>query len=382
MGSQNVSKARLLFVLSNDYGELSNAMYLTMGCSFQVMLLMPDRLFAVNANTLGARTGRYGSIQDVIDAVDRERPDIVFLFSGYLYAINNLLGIEAVEALVRSLRGRGQRLVTSDPFLGILAELDLSTFSDKHPRQGWLVDHFGRLFRLLRDIPHLYLVRADEFARTPSASFFNPRLLIRPSTLAAFSQKLVDQVRIDPGRRQWVFVMSLEDYGGQVARFGQGRYDDLLIYLLQDTVRAGRQPVLIAPQECITSIRSTAPGIDGLIRLPFCGFEVFRRLLLGGEYVFYWNIFSNTIPARVVNHLPVFFFDPGHMVHAIPPLFERGMRRYYCGAELPYVDQCGGLISEALATLAAHQDDALQAAREKFRQSPTPEEMVASLLQS
>ena len=53
-------------------------------------------------------------------------------------------------------------------------------------------------------------------------------------------------------------------------------------------------------------------------------------------------------------------------------------------ATLPptFLDQRQGLSLAALATLAAAPDHSLREAREHFGRSPTPEEMVVTILQS
>lgn len=380
MVDPGASRAKLLFVLSNDYGELANAMYLLMGYEFRPVLLMPDRLFAVNRDNLPVPTARYSTLQDVLATVERERPDIVFLFSGYLYAINNIFDLQTVEKLVRELRNRGQRIVTSDPFLGAMAEVDASTFSDRHPRKQWLTDHFARLFQILREVPHLYLFDATAFPRTKSVSFYNPHILLRPDDLAESERTLAGRIGINPAKKHWVYVLSLEDYGGQVARHGRAKFDEMLMGTLQQTAQEGRQPVLVGPDVALGAIRGRVPAIDDLVLLAFCSHEVFRASLLGAEYAFYWNIFSNSIPARIANHLPVFFFDPGHMVHAIPPLFELGVKHYYAGAALTYLDQRQELRSAELASLAAGQEHIFREARERFRWSPMPDAMVEQIL--
>lgn len=373
-------RARLLFLLSNDYGELATAMYLLMESEFRPVLLMPDRLFAVNGESLLVPAYRYTSLREVTETIEREQPDIVFLFSGYLYAVNNIFDIETTETLVRDLRKRHRRIVTSDPFLGIMSEISAHTFSDWHPRKQWLTEHFSRLYRVLADVTHLYLINAEAFAHTRSVSFFNRSIIRPPSTFTDCERKLSGRISLAPGRKRWVCVLSQEDYGARVARHGRARFDDMLTNTLLQTARAGRQPILVAPEACIASIQGRGPSIDGLVLLPFCDYGLFEALLLEAEYVFYWNIFSSSILARAINHLPVFFFDPGHMVHAIPPLHELGVKRYYPGAALTYLDQRRGLNAVELAILAAEQEDTLRDARENFERSPTPEEMVEKLL--
>ena len=374
-------RAKLLFVLSNDYGELATAMYLLLGSEFRPVLLMPDRLFAANGNSLPFAAHRYASLREVTETIDREQPDIVFLFSGYLYAANNIFDVETTEALVRDLRSRHHRIVTSDPFLGLMSEIGAQTFSDRHPRKQWLTEHFSRLSRVFADVTHLYLINTQAFARTQSVSFFNGHIILPVSAFAECERKLSGWMRLAAGRKRWVCVLSLEDYGAQVKRHGRARFDDLLINTLQQIARAGRQPILVAPEACLASIQGTGPSIDGLVLLPFCGYDLFEALLLEAEYVFYWNIFSNSILARAINHLPVFFFDPGHMAHAIPALYDLGMKRYYPGAALSYLDQRLKLNPAELAVLAADQEHTLREARENFGRSPTPEEMVEKILQ-
>ena len=140
---------KLMFVLSHDYGELFRATYLLAGYEFQSVFLMPERLLAVNRGGLPGPALAYRSFVDVFEAVDVERPDVVFLFSGYLYTINNLFHVDTVQALVRKLRERECRLVTSDPFQGILADVDDSTFSDAHPRKAWLTWLFIHIYYLI-----------------------------------------------------------------------------------------------------------------------------------------------------------------------------------------------------------------------------------------
>ena len=81
------TRPRLLFVVSNDYGELSGAMYLAMGGAFEVAMALPPRLHGANERGLGYRSYRYQSVEDVMGIIGRERPDVVLMFSGYLYAV-------------------------------------------------------------------------------------------------------------------------------------------------------------------------------------------------------------------------------------------------------------------------------------------------------
>ncbi|HYL18592.1 MAG TPA: hypothetical protein VEV20_07915, partial [Burkholderiales bacterium] len=172
-----MAEPKLLFVLSNDYGELSNALYVLRGTRLDAMLLLPERLFDANRDTLQVPARRYTSPADVLAAVDREQPDVVFLFSAYLYAINGIFDLGAGAALLDELRRRRLRVVTSDPFLGLLLEQRGAQFSDRHPQQQALEGHFARLAARLADVAHLYLAPADDLAGAHKVALFNPQII-------------------------------------------------------------------------------------------------------------------------------------------------------------------------------------------------------------
>ena len=374
-----MAEPKLLFVLSNDYGELSNALYVLRGTGLHAMLLLPERLFDINRATVQVPTQRYTIAADVLAAVDREQPDVVFLFSAYLYAINGIFDIGAVEALLGELRRRRLRVVTSDPFLGLLLERQGALFSDRHPQQQALEAHFARLAAQLTNVTHLYLTPADGLAGARKVALFNPQIISdAPSTQRG--QRLAARIGIDLRRPRWLFVLGSEDYAAQITRLGRESLDAVLLSRLEDAAQAGRQPVLIAPQPCVDALARSGRTVDGLVALAFCGYDLFVDLLLEAEYVFYWNVLSNSLLARLANRLPAFFFDRGHLAHAMPALLHLGLKTYFPGAELALLDQRQRLTAAALAPLAAAQERALEAAFDNLRRSPTPRELIDRLI--
>ena len=381
MAEKSVRRARLLFVLSEDFGELANAMYLVRGQEFDPVLLMPGRLFVLHRDRLDVRTRAYSTTGDVLTAVDQERPDLVLLFCGYLYISNDIMSVGDLENLIRELCARGCRLVTSDPFLGLLARLDADTFGN-HPAKRELTEVFSRLFALLKPFPHLYLVNPRGTTGTTNVAFFNPHIIVPPAAVASFAKAIHEELGADPSRRRWLFVLSHEDYGVQMMHHGRDRFADILAGMLRQTLAAGRQPVLVGPPACFAALQSRAKGIDGLMALTFCPYDLFLALLLEAEYVFYWNVFSNSVLARAANRLPIFFFDRGHLSRAVRPFFDLAMQWYYPDSELPYLDPTQPLEPVTLADAAAWQDRGLAGAVENLRQAPAPQAMVEQLLSS
>lgn len=364
MSTARAASPRLLFAVSNDYGELSNALYLLEGYDFPATLLMPERLHAANRERPGAAP--YRSPDDILAAVDREAPDVVFLFSAYLYAINGLFDVEAAARLIRGLAERGTPVVTSDPFLGLMARPDESTFAAGHPLRAAFADHFARLSPHLADLTHLYFMPADGIAVARRASVANPR-----ATATAGA---------GPSKPRWLYILSMEDYAAQAAAMGRSAFDALLLDHLANAARLGRQPALIAPRPCVDALAGRSAEVEGLILSPFCGYDEFRALLLDAEYAFYWNIFSNSILARISNRRPVVFFGRGHMAHAIPRLGEVGIGHYYGDAPLPFLGPSVPPTAEALAALAVAQRAGFEGAIRRFLTSPDPEAMIAQIL--
>ena len=367
---------RLLFVVSDDFGELAKALTFTVGTSLQPRLLLPERLFAANRESLTHPVACYRTTYDIVEAVERERPDLIGLFSGYLYALNGFFTLDDVEALVRGLQGRGVRLLVSDPFLGALARLDDSTFSDRHPRKAWLTEHFARLVRVFAGVPHLYPVPVDGVKRPRGVSFFNPSIVARRREIVG---DLSRRIAADPGRPRWLFVLSTEDYGCQVGLHERARFGEMLRDMLRQSVRAGRQPLLVAPRACAEALERADPPIRGLAVLPPCDHATFLACLLEAEYAFYWNAYAGSIPIRVANSLPVFLFDAGHLVRTIPSLGGAGAEWLFRDAELRLLGSAADLSPERLAPLAARQVEMLEGARAHYRRAPPPEELLAAL---
>ncbi|HEX4073753.1 MAG TPA: hypothetical protein VHX68_21415 [Planctomycetaceae bacterium] len=243
---------------------------------------------------------------------------MVFLFSGYLYAVNGLFPIDGVRQLVDGLCSTSCAVVTSDPFLGELFRLDESTFSEQHPARRQLAEHFAQIVPILARVKHLYRAAPRAGAAGGSVSFYNPQTVLDQAARSAWTNRALDTPGIRPELKRWLFVLSAEDYAAGTVRWGNARFDETLRGKLLETAMAGRQPVLIGPPASIEAMRQGELTPVTALLFEFCDSARFLSLLYEAEYCFYWNVFSHSIIARVMNQGPVFFFDWGHLVHALP----------------------------------------------------------------
>jgi hypothetical protein len=388
--SASCHESRTLFVISNDYGELALAMFFLQGQAFapSSALLLPDRLYAMNKERLSIKTGHYGSVEDILESVRVHEPGVVFLFSAYLFRINRIFSHQDVERLVRSLRERGVRIVTSDPFLRLAAKVTPRQVRVAAPRGSWLrflqrgperelALDLVRAARILQEETHIYpglslgLTRAEQ---ERSVTFFNPDI-----AGDGVPRMPADDARTSGGGlKRWLFILAATDLRLQRGLWGRQRFTVMIRRKLEQTLLAGRQPVLVAPPDLIDDLSAKALGSVELV--PFCPFPEMISRLIEAEHAFYWNVFSCSMLVRLAIGQPVFFFDRGHMARVIEPMYEWG-RRFHFGDWRPVTLETGQpLTAEKLDELALVQQTEFDAFRRKWRESPSPQDLVDRLM--
>lgn len=364
--------SRVLALVSDDFGELANAMYLLDGTGASVRLLLSPRLQEHNPELSPHTVARYHSAADVIEEMRQFRPQRLLLMSAYLFGVNGLLNLQDVEQILREARTLGVVSATTDPFLGMLSALSESTFASTQGAAAMM--HFGALHEALRELPHLYL---SPMPRSPSVhTFYNPRVIISKVQKAmAFASLWQGLLKL--AAPHWLFVISSADYKLQCALHGRLQFDAMLLEKTQQCLLANRRPILLAPPQACESLRGCSH--ESVILMAFCNYNMFRTLLLTAEHAFYWNALSNSVLGRIVNGGSVFFMDVGHLARYIPPIVPLAMQSYYANAQLPMLDPSQTLDAGELAQLARVQPETFAVARAALQALPLPAELLASL---
>ncbi len=368
-------RPRLLFVLSNDFGELANALYFLAGQPLGAQLLMPERLLSLQEGTLPCAASAYDSADEIISAIRAQRPDAVMLFSGYLYGVNSLFDTPALHQILAEASAVGARVATTDPFLGLLSRPG-SPFNAAHPLAKVLTPHFAQVARELRDVFHLYLCDAGGLFSGPCSGFFNPALMTPRGEIAAILQRYGFRSNVP----RWLLALSAEDYAAQCNRIGSAEFHKTMNRFVHEIAKQGRDPVLLAPSALVDALQSLTGDCPGVHLVRYWPQDLFHALSLDAEFAFYWNIFSNSILARVANHGSVFFFHEGHLPNAIPSIRALGLQRYYHNAALPFLNEQEPLVAAKLQSLAASQTALFAPALERFAQLPSPAAVIAQLL--
>jgi hypothetical protein len=388
MPSSRQESPKVLLVVTAAFGELFMASYFAMGCGFQTSFALCRRHFSLNYFALPGTVHQYRDLGDLLTIVGQESPDVVCLFSGYLFMHDQLLSCDDLERFLEELHTRGISVVTSDPFLGLASRLP--QFDARNPLEqilsvpvGFLGELlFGQMFaylsqvgRILKPIPHLYVVDPEEGGGAKRLTFFNPN--IRRN--GADASHAVLRPEVVDGPRYWLFVIAASECPPDANGAGAD-FRAILAEKLRETLEEGRQPVVVAPKECLDTLADD-PKLHHCVFLYYCDYQKYMSVLIGAEYVFYWNIFSASVLARILNSGPVFFFGRGHVAEATPLMLDKGMERYYANATLTYLDHAARLKRMELAKYASLQDAQLfQPFLLNMRRWPTPEDVIQSLL--
>ena len=412
VNSLDAHAPRTVFILDNDYGELGLAMYFLQGrrLADSATILLPPLLFAKNKDTVPGEVLEYRSLEDITRIVEEARPEIVFLFSGYILPLHAIVSLDDMANLVQFLEDRECKIVVSDPFFGIFSRMDPSGVSASDalrifdaeilPQQSFgyrlsttsgnirILKRFAGASHIIKDATHLYYTRPGPDSepievRTRNMMFFNPSLI--DDERAPGSSSIVPSGEVDscaPQEQHWMFILGSVDYDLQSSFYGEERFLALLVAKVEETLRAGRRPVFLAPDHCIQKMLSLAPVAARKGLMTFCAYEQFSFLLLKAEYVFYWNLASYSTFLRVINGAPIFMFDQGHLARHVKPMYQRMIQWYYQNWSPPTLNHHEVLNAGSLAQLSKDYEQDTGKIRENLKELPTPEQVVDDLLRT
>jgi hypothetical protein len=398
------ARARLVFVMDNDFGALGVAMYLLYGpeLTARATLLLPRRAYELHKGHLQVDSRPYDSLGDILDFVRADSPALVFLVSGYLFARQNLLSIGELRKLVRELRSRGCSIATSDPYLGhfdAMARASVPVRTGRIPKAlrarlghiPWiyrplsavvdglarmrLARHVRRVSAILADVAHFYPAAVTASRDGPACfSFFNPAYFAGPRESTAPGERA--------GRPRWLFVLAQFDLSFQEQQYGRQRFVELVAAKLHEARDQGKHPTFIGPPAFAEELSRHFPADAGVTLLGRCPYGEFEERLFDAEVAFYWQIFSTSAFVRLWNGLPVFSFDPGHTSRFSSVLHDAGLKHYFMGRSPCYLDIESPLDAVALGRTF---DDFRRAAREATTQLaslPSPGAMVEAIIRA
>lgn len=397
--------SRVLFILDNDFGELTTVLYLVLGQQTfrNARILVSPRLYDSNHDALPGRLDVWHSAEELTAVLGCFEPRVVVFASAYLLPVHGLLSAEQLGELCEQARRLGALVVTADPFLGLISQwssrglqelisIDIPKDAShelvalKKMGDALLHSALGAAEKVLRTVPHLYPSFTDMSGLEPAEGdqrnlcFFNNALLLPPGLAAAGADPRSGDLGAGDDIPHWMFLISLVDYQSRSMFVGSLEFARTVAHLLAQTARLGRRAIFLGPSELIDLIRLVQPADDRIQLLSFCSFRRAMSLLLTAEYSFYWNLVSHSILMQLWNGRPVILLDPGHLVRAIPEIYPRILAWYYQGWEPPFLDPQADLslasLQEAVGPHASRREDIMA----RFRRAPSPTELLDALV--
>jgi hypothetical protein len=371
---------RCLFVLSADFGEYVTARVFTRGQPLESHFALPARLSRYAADgEKGIAT--YENIDDLRAIVERVRPELTVLCSGYLFAVNALLSPETLTGWVRELKRQGVALATTDPWLRVRAMKPGARLVIHSVKKGGvdpvLTEKMARLQAgleaLFEDVPHLFAVPLPA-VRDTWFSFHNPGFAGGGAPAAAGDA--------GSGVDEWLFILSREDYVFLAGLEGGTFFRALEERLREITSDPGNRVTVIAPRELEVFFRKRMAGCPGLVHLPFCGFTAFESLVRRAKIVAYWNVLSASLFYCLYHRVPPVFFGRGHQARVCEGLFDHVAEHVY-GGRPPRLLELGepvGTRAEALIEREAIREW-IETVRRHHARSPMPAAVVERIIQ-
>ncbi len=374
---------KLLFIVSFDYGELGNALHFIDDIypEYSPVLLLPPEFYKNREFNPDYRIYQYHTLGDIRQVVQDENPAGVFFFSGYLLTLDNVSTVISMARLIRFLKNRQIKILTSDPFVGQVGNPFNLSFTDiiasrkgvgrsRSHLTSWVLK--GRLFiiyRLLKKMPHIYPgpFRQSDF---PDMSCFYScdyskyrRRDFKPSA--------------DP-EKSWLFVLSQVDFDLQYHKKGTAFIDDFE-QRIKEVLQMGGSCTISCPDNLRLMLKERLPGSCRLNIYSSLPYADYMTKLIQAEYVFFWNFFSFSLIYRILNRRPVFFFSEGHVSTIIPAIMEIGIRNYYQGWIPPKLNIAVPLNSETLKLQSRDFRSNAEQIIRGFRRCPAPKQIIRSI---
>jgi hypothetical protein len=381
-----------MIILCNDQGLLAEAMYFVSGQEFKrrTTLLLPPRLTGLNLSDLGVTSRPYSSFEELLELIDKDTPDIVFLISGYLLVQQGLMSASELRRFIEHAQQRGCRVVTSDPLAGIMSSALINSASsspkidpgkDYSERESSILSIFIEPYQSLKHLDHIYPWACDVAATEHHTNFgfYNPSAQVRRGTSES-RDILRSRLGASFSVPYWFFTLGPEDYMEQRKEPGLDRLVTLTAEKIQWILDLGPNVVLVGPDDFIHSLESVLPAPKGLSMFSYLPYVEFNAINLNAEYAFYWNVISASAVFRILHGLPTFHFSIGHIGLSLFPVYREVTRLLFPDCEPIIIDQARPFDIGRIRRLGDQARDNVKKIYESLEPLPTPGELVGRLM--
>lgn len=370
-------RPRVLAILSADFGEYVNVSLFARGQDLDLSILAPGFLAPYLGN-LDYPLTPYRDIGQIRRAIDAFDGDLVWFGSAYLYAINGLFSLAALDGLLDHLTARGIAVATTDPWARIWAMHPEAAFTISRrgrpdpERSAQLMQYQRQLERLLGAVPHLFPIPLHQ-PENRWYGYFNP----------AFADVEAGPADAKEGRDRsghWLLVLANEDLAHLEHRPGTPFADDLNARLEELLANPDNHITLVAPDRLGPMLAAPLRREPRLRHLTRVDAGAFEALVRDADIALYWNLLSASLLYCLYHETPVAFCHVGHQATVCPALKDHALARVYLGHEPLMLDLRRPLGDDVHGLLRDHDLGSwIRDMRRRYARNPSPRDVLARL---
>jgi len=359
---------KVLFVSSNDFGELSLATFFARNQKFNSVFVVPEHRADYFDELVGIMYA-YASVSDLPRIIENESPDIISLNSAYLMMNGNLATMDEFRSFIIYLKNLGCPLMTTDPFVRVFDSYpDCSFQMHGQPLQS-LKDEMTFISDYISDFYHIYGF-PSVVNQVKACSFYNDSYCIEEKDREP-----------EPDRKdRWLFVLGELDAGLLLARYGETFYEALAERLIEVCRNRNNIVQCVFPKDIVNVLRQHLTKFKNLEVLNYMTLKEFEKRICNSDAVFYWNIFSNSILLCYYYNIPFLCFGKGHIAELNADLFNHMADNIYRKSSPEFIDFFSPVESHLGALLRQQFSvDNRQVIVNEYRALPTPQNIVENI---
>ncbi len=360
---------KTMFITTHDFGELSLATFLARNQEFEKVFVIPEEK-AIYFDELVNILYTYTDVAQLERIINREKPNIIFLNTAYLFVNGSLGTMESFKAFFTYLQQLNCPIVTSDPFARVYDSYPECSFKINGQQMHALKAEMSFLNDYLRQVPHIYGFSCkNEFQN--AHSFYNSKY--------CKTQKIEDAEIVD--KDNWLFVLGELDFNLLLGRHEKEFITTLAARLKEISENPKNVIRCVFPLKLVMILRNFLPPIENVHILNFTTLSNFESLISISDVVFYWNVFSNSILMCYYYDVPFLCFEKGHIADLSEDLFKHMSEGIYRNGTPEFINFFTTVENNLTALLQANYSrENRQKILKEYQQLPSPETIIKQLL--
>ncbi len=359
---------KVLFITSNDFGELSLATFFARNQPFQSIFVIPKKRATYFDEVVDIKYV-YSSITELERIIEHEKPDVISLNTGYLIVNGGLATMAEFQLFYEYLKKLGCPIMTTDPFVRVYDSYPECSFElDGNPLVS-LKTEMTFLSEYLKELPHIYGFPCKSNLEN-AYLFYNDKYCLKEKQQPQSTEK----------KDHWLFVLGELDSTLLFVKHGELFIKELAERLKEICQNTENRVRCVFPENIANMLREPLAPLKNLQILNFLTLEEFETLVSESDIVFYWNVFSNSILMCYYYDVPFLCFGKGHIADLSVDLFNHMSDGIYRNGTPEFIDFLSPL-EPNLDTLLQNQysKENRQRILDEYHRLPTPQSIVKAL---